>query len=102
MDAFLPSHIIMVRDCVVEGSKCIVPPSMDSMDLVLVGDRWCTFPNRTSILMTPRLQELRIKALATGLDSIKKHIQSGNLVLACERLLATYHELKIISRKKRV
>jgi len=42
VDAFLPSHIIMVRDCVVEGSKCIVPPSMDTVDLVLVGARWRT------------------------------------------------------------
>jgi len=51
--------------------------------------------------MTPRLQELRVKALAQGLDSIKKHIQSGNLAVACERLYATYSELKVISRKRK-
>lgn len=52
--------------------------------------------------MTPRLQELRLKELVKGLDSIKKHIQSGNLGVACERLYATYLELKVISRKQRV
>jgi hypothetical protein len=51
--------------------------------------------------MTPRLEELRIRALAQGLDAIKKHIQSGNLGVACERLLSTYTELKIISRKRK-
>lgn len=101
MDALLPGHRIMVRDCVVEGTQCPVPPVMDTVGMVLVGDRWLTFQDRTSILMTPRLQELRIKALATGLDSIKKHIQSGNLGIACERLLATYQELKLISRRKK-
>jgi len=51
--------------------------------------------------MTPRLQELRIRALVTGLDAIKKHIQAGNLGVACERLLATYSELKVISRRRK-
>ena len=51
--------------------------------------------------MTPKLQELRLKELVKGLDAIKKHIQAGNLGTACERLYATFSELKIISRKKR-
>ena len=51
--------------------------------------------------MTPRLQELRIRALAQGLDIIKRHIQSGNLGVACERLLSTYTELRTISRSRK-
>jgi len=52
--------------------------------------------------MTPKLQELRLKELVKGLDSIKKHIQAGNLGIACERLLATYSELKVISRRRKL
>jgi len=51
--------------------------------------------------MTPRLQELRLKELVKGLDSVKKHIQAGNLGTACERLYANYSELKVISRKRK-
>jgi len=101
MDALLPGHRTMVRDCVVEGSQHLVPLRLDTVDMVLVGYCWCTIPNRTSILMTPRLQELRLKELVRGLDSVKKHIQAGNLGTACERLWATYSELKVISRRKK-
>ena len=52
--------------------------------------------------MTPRLQELRLKELVKGLDSIKKHIQAGNLGTACERLYAAYSELKVISRRRKL
>jgi hypothetical protein len=53
--------------------------------------------------MTPRLQELRLKELVKGLDAIKKrHIQAGNLGTACERLYATYSELKVISRRRKL
>ena len=52
--------------------------------------------------MTPKLQELRLKELVKGLDVIKKHIQAGNLGTACERLYATYSELKVISRRKKL
>ena len=51
--------------------------------------------------MTPRLQELRLKELTKGLDAIKRHIQAGNLGTACERLYATYLELKVISRRRK-
>jgi hypothetical protein len=51
--------------------------------------------------MTPKLQELRLKELTKGLDVIKKHIQAGNLGTACERLYATYSELKVISRRRK-
>jgi hypothetical protein len=51
--------------------------------------------------MTPKLQELRLKELTKGLDVIKKHIQAGNLGTACERLYATFSELKVISRRKK-
>ena len=91
----------MVCDCVVKESQFPIPSSVDTVDLVLVGYHWSTITNRTSILMTPRLQELRIRALAQGLDSIKKHIQSGNLGVACERLLSTYTELRTISRRRK-
>jgi len=101
MDALLPGHRTMVRDCVVEGTQCPVPSVLDTVDMVLVGYCWLTFQDRTSILMTPRLQELRLKELVRGLDSIKKHIQAGNLATACERLYATYSELKVISRKRK-
>ena len=51
--------------------------------------------------MTPRLQELRLKELTKGLDVIKRHIQAGNLGTACERLYATYSELKVLSRRRK-
>jgi hypothetical protein len=51
--------------------------------------------------MTPRLQELRLKELTKGLDAIKRHIQAGNLGMACERLYATYSELKVLSRRRK-
>jgi hypothetical protein len=91
----------MVCDCVVEGAEFPIPPGMATMGMVLVGYCWCTIPNRTPILMTPRLQELRLKELTKGLDAIKRHIQAGNLGTACERLLATYSELKVISRRRK-
>ena len=101
LDTRLPGHRIVVRYCVVEGAEFSIPPGMDSMGMVLVGDLWCAVQNRIEILMTPKLQELRLKELVKGLDAIKKHIQAGNLGTACERLYATFSELKIISRKKR-
>jgi hypothetical protein len=91
----------VVCDCVVEGTQFSIPPGMDTVGMVLVGYHWSTFENRTSILMTPRLQELRLKELTKGLDVIKKHIQAGNLGTACERLYATYSELKVISRRRK-
>ena len=101
VDSRLLGHQSMVCDCVVKESQFPIPPSMDTMGMVLVGYCWSAFENRTSILMTPRLQELRLKELVKGLDSIKKHIQSGNLGVACERLYAAYSELKVISRRKK-
>jgi hypothetical protein len=92
----------MVCNCVAKESQFTIPPSMDTVGMVLDGYRWCTIPNRTPILMTPRLQELRLKELVKGLDAIKKHIQAGNLGTACERLYATYSELKVISRRKKI
>jgi hypothetical protein len=91
----------MVCDCVVEESQFPVPPVLDTMGMVLVGYYWSAITNRTPILMTPRLQELRLKELVRGLDSVKKHIQSGNLGTACERLYAAYSELKVISRRRK-
>ena len=49
-----------------------------------------------------RLKELRLRALVQGLDSIKRHIQAGNLGTACERLYATYSELKVLSRRRKL
>ena len=49
--------------------------------------------------MTPRLRELRIKALARGMDTIKKHMAAGNLGRACEMLQQTFQELKLLSRQ---
>jgi hypothetical protein len=91
----------MVCDCVVKGAEFPIPPGMDTVGMVLVGYHWSTIENRTSILMTPRLQELRLKELTKGLDAIKKHIQAGNLGTACERLYATYSELKVLSRRRK-
>ena len=102
LDSRLLGHQFVVCDCVAKESQFPIPPGMDTVGMVLVGYHWSTFENRTSMLMTPRLQELRLKELMKGLDSIKKHIQSGNLGLACERLYATYSELKVISRKKKL
>ncbi len=101
LDSRLPSCQFMVCDCVVEGAEFSIPPGMAAVGMVLAGHRWCTISNRTQILMTPRLQELRLKELVKGLDAIKKHIRAGNLGTACERLYATFSELKVISRKKR-
>jgi len=101
LDSCLFGNQFMVCDCVVEESQFPVPPVLDTVGMVLDGYHWSTIQDRTSILMTPRLQELRIRALAQGLDSIKKHIQSGNLGVACERLYATYSELKVLSRKRK-
>ena len=101
LDSCIPGHRIVVRYCVVEGTEFLIPPSMDTVGMVLDGYRWCAIPNRTQILMTPRLQELRLKELAKGLDVIKRHIQAGNLGTACERLYATYSELKVISRRRK-
>jgi hypothetical protein len=101
LDALLPGHQPMVCDCVVKGAELVFSLVMDTMDLVLASDCWCTVQDRTPILMTPRLRELRIKELIRGLDTIKKHMVSGNLGTACERLYATYSELKVISRKRK-
>ena len=101
LDTRLPGRQLMVCDCVVEGAEFPIPPGVATVGMVLAGHRWCTFQNRTQILMTPRLQELRLKELTKGLDAIKKHIQAGNLGTACERLYATYSELKVISRRRK-
>ena len=101
LDSCLFGHQSMVCDCVVKESQFPVPSVLDTVGMVLVGYHWSTFENRTSILMTPRLQELRLKELTKGLDSIKKHIQSGNLGTACERLYAAYSELKVLSRRRK-
>ena len=42
LDALLSRHRIMVRYCVVEESQFTIPPSMATVGMVLVGDRWCT------------------------------------------------------------
>jgi len=101
VDALLPGHLTMVRHNVVKESQFPISFCLATVDLVLASDHWSTIQDRTSILMTPRLQELRIRALAQGLDAIKKHIQSGNLGVACERLLSTYTELRTISRRRK-
>jgi hypothetical protein len=74
---------------------------MDTVGMVLAGDHRRTHQDRIEILMTPKLQELRLKELTKGLDAIKRHIQAGNLGTACERLYATYSELKVISRRRK-
>ena len=99
VDALLPGHQFMVCDCVVEESKFFIPSSMDTVDMVLAGHCWRTVQDRTQILMTPRLRELRIKELTRGLDGIKKHMVAGNLGRACELLQQTFQELKLLSRK---
>jgi hypothetical protein len=91
----------MVCDCVVKESQFPIPSGMASVGMVLAGDLWCAIPNRTPILMTPKLQELRLKELTKGLDVIKRHIQAGNLGTACERLYATYSELRVLSRRRK-
>ena len=101
MDSRLLGCQSMVCDCVVKGAEFPIPPSMATVGMVLDGHRWCAIPNRTPILMTPRLQELRLKELTKGLDTIKRHIQAGNLGTACERLYATYSELRVISRRRK-
>ena len=72
---------------------------MDTMDMVLAGDLGSTVQDRTQILMTPRLRELRIRELTRGLDGIKRHMTAGNLGRACELLQQTFQELKLLSRK---
>ena len=47
LDALLPGHLTMVRDCVVEGSQFPIPSSMATMDLVLAGHHWGTIQDRT-------------------------------------------------------
>ena len=47
LDSRLPSCQSMVCDCVVEATEFPIPPSMDTVGMVLVGDRWCAIPNRT-------------------------------------------------------
>jgi hypothetical protein len=101
LDSCIFGRQLVVCDCVVEESQFPIPPSMDTVGMVLVGYHWIAFEDRTSILMTPRLQELRLKELVKGLDAIKKHIQAGNLGLACERLYAAYSELKMLSRRRK-
>ena len=49
--------------------------------------------------MTPKLKELRIKALTRGMDTIKRHMTAGNLGRACELLQQTFQELKLLSRQ---
>lgn len=101
LDSRLPGCEFMVCDCVVEATELPVPSSMATVGMVLVSDRWGTVQDRIEILMTPRLQELRLKELVKGLDAIKRHIQAGNLGTACERLYATYSELRVISRRRK-
>ena len=47
LDALLPRHLTMVRHSVVEESQFPIPSSMDTVDLVLVGDCWSTIQDRT-------------------------------------------------------
>ena len=47
LDPRLLGHQSMVCDCVVEATEFPIPPSMDTVGMVLVGHRWCTIPNRT-------------------------------------------------------
>ena len=102
VDALLPGHSTLVHDSVAQGSQHHIPFELDAVGMVLAGDHWRTHPDRIKVLMTPRLQELRLKELVKGLDSIKRDIQAGNLGTACERLLATYSELKVISRRRKL
>ena len=99
VDALLPGHQSMVCDCVVKESKFFIPSSMDTLDLVLAGYCWRAVQDRTQILMTPRLRELRIKELIRGMDTIKGHMAAGRLGRACELLQQTFQELRLLSRK---
>ena len=47
LDPCIPGHRIMVCDCVVEATEFLIPPSMDTVGMVLAGHRWCAIPNRT-------------------------------------------------------
>ena len=47
LDSRLLGHQLMVCYCVVEATEFLIPPSMDTVGMVLVGDSWCTIPNRT-------------------------------------------------------
>ena len=42
VDSRLLRHQSMVCDCVVEATEFPIPSSMDTVGMVLVGDRWCT------------------------------------------------------------
>lgn len=99
VDTLLPGHQFMVCNCVVEESKLPFSFELDTVDLVLAGDLGSAIQDRTQILMTPRLRELRIKELTRGLDGIKRHMAEGNLGRACELLQQTFQELKLLSRK---
>ena len=43
VDALLPGHSTLVHDSVAQGSQLDIPSSMDTLGMVLVGDRWCAF-----------------------------------------------------------
>ena len=47
LDSRLLGHQLMVCYCVVEATEFLIPPSMDTVGMVLVGYCWCTIPNRT-------------------------------------------------------
>lgn len=99
VDSLLPRHSTLVHHCVAEESKLSFSFELDTVGMVLASHRWRTVQDRTQILMTPRLKELRIKELTRGLDGIKKHMAAGNLGRACELLQQTFQELKLLSRK---
>ncbi len=42
LDTRLLGHQSMVCDCVVEESQFPVPSVLDTVGMVLAGDRWCT------------------------------------------------------------
>jgi hypothetical protein len=101
LDSLLFGYCIVVRYCVAEESQFPISFELDTVGLVLVGYHWSTFENRTPILMTPKLRELRIKELTRGLDTIKGHMVAGNLGRACELLQQTFQELKLLGRQER-
>ena len=47
MDALFSRHRTMVCDCVAKESQFLIPSSMDTVGMVLVGYCWCTISNRT-------------------------------------------------------
>ena len=101
LDPRLLGHRIMVCYCVAQGSQLVIPSQLDTVGVVLAGDHWRTHQDRIQVLMTPRLQELRLKELTKGLDVIKKHIAAGNLERACERLYAIWSEMTVIKWQRR-